>query len=409
VIGNPPWVDIKGHPSNLVKYYFAKYLSTENRINLYSIFIERSLGILNDRGIFGFIIPNSILYQSSYEKMRRFILKNWNVNSIVRLPDNVFYGVKAETIIITIDKDSKTTECILYDRNDIINDITIDTAKTVKNIKCNEWLNNQFAAFDIFSNNQEQELLKRIESNKVELVELCDFTLGITPYDKYKGHSQKQITERIFHSNKKENKTFKPLLEGADVKRYSVEWGGKEFISYGEWLGAPRQKRFFTNPRILIRQIVSGNPLRIYAGYTEEELYNVQSIFNLVAKENVVIDLKYLLGIINSTLMNFYHSHKFLDLSKNLFQKILIQNCKRFPIKIINQKNKTEKSLHDSIVHLVETMLQLQKEKQQTSLPDKLNQLEARIKYTDNKINQLVFELYGLSEDERGIVEGEII
>jgi len=39
--------------------------------------------------------------------------------------------------------------------------------------------------------------------------------------------------------------------------------------------------------------------------------------------------------------------------------------------------------------------------------PDKLNQLEARIKYTDDKINQLVFDLYGLSEEERGIVEGK--
>jgi hypothetical protein len=76
------------------------------------------------------------------------------------------------------------------------------------------------------------------------------------------------------------------------------------------------------------------------------------------------------------------------------------------PIKVIDFKNKSEKSLHDSIVHLVETMLQLQKVKQQTSLPDKLNQLEARIKYTDDKINQLVFELYGLGEEKRRIVEG---
>jgi len=57
------------------------------------------------------------------------------------------------------------------------------------------------------------------------------------------------------------------------------------------------------------------------------------------------------------------------------------------------------------IVHLVETMLQLQKEKQQTNLSDKLNQLEARIKYTDEKINNLVFELYGLSEEEVRIVK----
>ena len=51
-------------------------------------------------------------------------------------------------------------------------------------------------------------------------------------------------------------------------------------------------------------------------------------------------------------------------------------------------------------------MLQLQKEKQQTNLPDKLDQLNTRIKYTDDKINKLVYGLYGLSEDEIKIVEG---
>ncbi len=55
----------------------------------------------------------------------------------------------------------------------------------------------------------------------------------------------------------------------------------------------------------------------------------------------------------------------------------------------------------------VETMLQLQKEKQQTNLPDKLEQLKARIKYTDDKINKLVYGLYGLSEEEIGIAQGK--
>ena len=47
---------------------------------------------------------------------------------------------------------------------------------------------------------------------------------------------------------------------------------------------------------------------------------------------------QYLLAILNSTLMNFYHRYKFLDLEKNLFQKILIANCKMFPIKEIDYK-----------------------------------------------------------------------
>ena len=77
VIGNPPWVDIKGHPQELVKYYFDKFSTAENRINLYSIFVEQGLKFLGKHGIFGFIIPNSILYQSSYEKIRKLILKEF--------------------------------------------------------------------------------------------------------------------------------------------------------------------------------------------------------------------------------------------------------------------------------------------------------------------------------------------
>jgi len=406
VIGNPPWVDLKGHPAELVKYYFKKFQSTENRINLYSIFVEKSLELLSNKGIFGFIIPNSILYQSSYEKMRKIILKDWNIDSIVRLPDNVFYGVKAETIIITINKITEETQCLLYDRNDTINLIDIETARETKNIQSKNWINNEFSVFDIFSNEREKELLKKIEADKTELSELCDFTLGITPYDKYKGHTPKQITGRVFHSSIPNDNTFKPLLEGADVKRYFVEWGKKEYISYGDWLGAPRQQKFFTSPRILVRQIVSGNPLRIYAGYTVEELYNVQSIFNIIAKDNVNIDLKYLLAIINSNLMNFYHSHKYLDLSKNLFQKILIQNCKKFPIKVIDSKNKIEIQQQEQIIKYVDQLLQLNKELQTTTLPEQKEQIQARIGYYEDKINEVVYELYGLGEEEVGIIEG---
>jgi len=42
---------------------------------------------------------------------------------------------------------------------------------------------------------------------------------------------------------------------------------------------------------------------------------------------------------------------------------------------------------------------------QQTHLPDKLEQLKARIRYTDDKINKLVYSLYGLSEEEIKIIE----
>jgi len=403
VIGNPPWVDIKGHPQELVKYYFQKFNTTSNRINLYSIFIEKGLSILSNKGIFGFIIPNSILYQSSYEKIRQQILSNYTIDKIVRLPDNVFQNVKAETIILNISKNKNQTDCLLYDRKESIFEISNENCKEYKQLDTKEWLNNEFVAFDIFSKNREIELLGRIEKGKTELINLCDITLGITPYDKYKGHTPQQIKNKIFHSNIKKDDTFKPLLDGADVKRYSVIWNKQKYLSYGSWLGAPREKRFFITPRILVRQIVSGNPLRIYAGYTELELYNTQSVFNIISKDEGRLNTKYLLAILNSNLMNFYHSHKYLDLSKNLFQKILIQNCKKFPIKTID--NQYDFQIQSEIILLVELLIQLNKELQTAKIPSKTEQMQTRIDHTETRINRLVYELYGLTEEEIALVE----
>ena len=60
-----------------------------------------------------------------------------------------------------------------------------------------------------------------------------------------------------------------------------------------------------------------------------------------------------------------------------------------------------------TIIPLIETMLQLQQQKQTTTLPDQLQQLEQRFAYTDDKINEKVYALYGLNEEEISIVEGE--
>lgn len=405
VIGNPPWVDIKGHPSELIKYYFDKFRTTENRINLYSIFLEQGLRILSKDGILGFIVPNSVLYQSSYQKLRNLILNNYSISKIVRLPDNTFQNVKAETIILSISKSAEKTECILYNRNDTISDISNLNWKERKLINSRDWLKNEFSVFDVFSNNEEIQLLKKIEGNKPELVSLCDFTLGLTPYDKYKGHTQKQIKDRVFHSTTQKDSSFKPLLEGADVKRYSVIWGQKEYISYGNWLGAPREPRFFESPRILIRQIVSGNPLRIYAGYADSELYNTQSVFNLISKDENKLNTFYLLALLNSNLINFYHNHKYLDLSKNLFQKILIQNCKKFPIKNIDSENIQEVQKQSEIIKLVGQLIQLISEKTMVKLQSKIELIESKIDYCESKTNQLVYQLYDLNEAEISIIE----
>lgn len=73
---------------------------------------------------FGFIIPNSILYQSSYRELESGFLKI-SIESIIRLPDNTFHDVKAETLILTIGKSSSDIKIVIYDRQQKIDKISL--------------------------------------------------------------------------------------------------------------------------------------------------------------------------------------------------------------------------------------------------------------------------------------------
>ncbi len=407
VIGNPPYVDIKQLEPDIVRYLFEKYPSVENRMNLYSTFVEKSLSLLKDGGYFGFIIPNSILYNESYEKIRTLLLNSTKLKKIVRLPDNIFADAKVETIILIYQKNQTKNrkmlrhECkvLIYAQDDKIDAIN-ENKCLVKLFDQNEWNIGQ-RIINITSSAESTELINKIESDSKQLIELCDFSLGLTPYDKYRGHTVKQIEDRVFHSSSKKDNTFKPLLSGENITRYCILWSNGEYISYGKWLGAAREERFFKNPRIIIRQIISGIPPRIYAGYTDEELYNTQIAFSILKKDNEKISLKYILAVINSKLMCFYHKEKYLDKSKILFQKILIANAKRFPIKIVNENERK------NIDEIVDRMIALKH--QSVKLGDQQTnarrELEEEIKKTDAQIDERVYKIYGITEEERKTIE----
>jgi type I restriction-modification system DNA methylase subunit len=405
IIGNPPYVDIKQLDPRIVAHLFKKYDTVENRMNLYSTFVEKALALLKSGGLFGFIIPNSLLYNESYTKIRKLLLSETTIEKIVRLPDDVFEGAKIETIILiyrkekSSDKKQHCTVCT-YPREAVIRQIGKENCPNVTYYNQNTWEKENFV-INITSNQTVEGIKEKIEKDCSPLISLCDFSLGLTPYDKYKGHTEPQITGRVFHAATKKNTTFKPLLSGENIVRYSIKWDGKEYISYGEWLGAPREKRFFTQPRIIVRQIISGRPPRIYAGYTEDELYNTQIGFNLLAKNEEQVHIKYILAILNSKLMAYYHKEKFLDPTKTLFQKILIVNAKKFPIKVISP------SEQDKLIRHVEKMLALKK--RLIEIGDKQTDttagLEEQIQQTDAEIDNSVYEIYGITDGENKIIE----
>jgi hypothetical protein len=196
---------------------------------------------------------------------------------------------------------------------------------------------------------------------------------------------------------------MKYALAGNDVGRYWARWNGEEWISYGPWLGAPREQRFFSEKRILVKQIIDWTSKRIWATMTDKELYNTQNAFNLLARSGW--SLEYLLGILNSKLITFYHRKKYLDEFKMRFQKILIKDCRRLPIHAVDRTNPKERRHYDELIKLVVSMLRLNEEIHNAKTePDRVS-LRWQVESTDREADRLVYELYGLTEDEVAVVE----
>ena len=383
VIGNPPYIDIKGLPKVEVTLFFKIFKTTENRINLYSIFIEKGISLINQHGILVYINPNSVLINESYKKIRKLLVDG--VEKIIKLPDSVFEAATVETIILIAKKHS-TNETVLglsfanNDKIDFTNLTFISFSRT-------EWKNDEDSRFNIFGNDKGTALLKKIYNQSIPLEKFVFTSLGITPYDKYKGHSEQLIDNREFHSLSKLTNEYVPLIAGKNIHPFCISDEVEEYLKYGDWLGAPRDKKFFEQPKIIVRQIVSGKELKIVAGYSERPHYFTQIGFSLISRDENTDRLKYILGLLNSSLLNFYHRNKFLDKEKVVFQKILIANCKQFPIKEMKNEN-----LFVSIVDQIITAKSIN--------------LKADTSVLEKQLDEMVYKLYELTDDEIAIIEG---
>lgn len=446
IIGNPPYGVTFNDEE---KKYLTELDNNVPDFEIYIYFVSRAINLLKDGGIVSFIFPNTFLSILYGQKYREWILENFEILSVVDLSnDNTFEDASVRTCIFTIKKIKKTNEVnfIRIDNNTkefkISNKIDYDTLrKSLAN-----WL--KLLDFDP----KVQSILEKISSKSHKLNDLCEISQGLIPYDKYRGHSEETIKNRIWHADYKKDDTYKKELQGGDVKSYFVHWNGKNWISYGDWLAAPRKPEFFKNERLLIREIVND---RLLCAYTNEEFYNNPSIINIINTKNDC-NLKYILAIINSKLMTWYHINTSPKAKKGLFPKILINDVRNLPI--ITATNASQQSLAEKAEKMIELNKKLYEESQKSlelieleykpkkisqklenfytlglnpfldelqkqgvklSLSQKedligwykskselLNGIKTQIETLDKEIDKEVYKLYGLTEDEIKIIEG---
>ena len=453
VIGNPPYVFARDNFKQEEKDYFVReYVSAKYQINTYLLFIEKTVHLLKEKGVYGLIIPNSWLMMYSGEGLRKFLLQTNKLHQIINLAGYSFESANVETVILLAEKETIKNENSIQILLNNGNEFYFSHSK-----QQTEFANNDGFEFKVFLDDESDDLNLKITNNSIELDYLVDIKAGLQAYEKDKGEP-KQTAEDVKnrpydYDYKFDDNTFK-YLDGKDVGRYYTNWSGL-YLRYGKHLAAPRTFNLFDGKKIIVREITGNFPKCLITTYSEEVyLYNRSNIA-IVEKVNTEISLKYITAILNSKLLSYYFVKNTAKSVRKLFPKIILNDLRKFPIKNIplvtqqpfiekadfmlslNKELQTEsqkfqrtiqrkfdledlpKKLQDWYnLSYSEFIKELAKKKIKLSLSDeaewedyftqeskKALDLKAQIDATDKTIDAMVYELYGLSKEEIEIVE----
>lgn len=402
VIGNPPYGALfSKEESNYLK---SRYQTAVWRVESYLTFIEKGIKLLKNNGMLGFIIPDTLLNLGFTQPTREILLRNSKLDQLIGLPSNVFSGATVDTIILLAEKSGYTEKyhpsnvlVKTFGKKQEINSI-ID-AQNEFFISTKDWFEQN--AFNLKTDNSEKKLIDKIEKGKLIINDFAQILYGIKAYQTGKGkppQTEQIRNEKPFTSKNQINEQWLPFFDGKRIGRYEILWKEDNYILYGDWLAEPRKPYVFEGEKILIRKITGKN---LIATYIPETSYCNTLLFVLKLKPNAEISYKCLLAILNSNLIGWYFRKKFQISDDDTFPQIMIRDILQFPIPHVNPQ------LRKELDQLVDHILQLNREKQSTKLSSKLEHMINKIDYCENRINQLVYQLFELTEEEIEIVEGK--
>ena len=388
MIGNPPYVQV--NEQNYKEYKTAKCG------DLYVYFFEKGLSLLKYQGLFSYITPNLFIKGMQYESLRNFLLSNSTIIEIIDKGDGVFEDVQMPTAITTLKKEEK------------------------ENQNWNDFLPNS-------------ELLDKICRNTVTIENISRIMRGL----------------EIGKDKIIKNKSDIQILSGEDIYRYGVF--NYSYINSNTYETFKKDNYYFSGNRIITRETGS----RLTSIFLKDNITQQnRSLYSLkVIDENKHSPL-YILAVLNSQLIQFFYQIKYAA-NTNIFPKIRIGQLKEIPIKNVSlsdqqpfidladkmltlnsdlqaKRQRFLKRLSDNFTNIKITgtlerfdeldfkqfLVELAKQKitlslkQQDEWEEYFNEYQTKcrnfvnqITVTDKEIDRMVYELYGLTEEEVGIIE----
>jgi type I restriction-modification system DNA methylase subunit len=444
VIGNPPYVRQESLGEAFKKYAATRYETYTGTADLYQYFIERSIKLLRSDGIYGVIVANKWM-RANYGKPLRAWLKAQRLEEIIDFGD------------LPVFPEATTYPCIIVARP--TNSETAEDNFAVTQVKTLDFLTlESYAAQHRYSARRASLNAagwSLSQSNKEALFQKVSAT-GI--------HLDKFVEDRIFIGVKTGfNKAFiiddnlrrilveedpksadiiKPYLVGRNIKRYG-NLGTQQHLIFtrrgidiekypaisahlsefktelvpkprdyvgDDWAGRKAGAyKWFEIQDPVAYYIEFEKPKIVYAEIADRGQFSLDENRNFCDMTAFIIGSgsKYLLGLLNSRLMTYILSITSSQI-RGGFLRWKRQYVEQLPIRTINFDDPADKARHDRMVALVETMLRLKREHAAESqvFSDKRHEIKEEIDRTDAQIDALVYELYGLTDEEIALVEG---
>jgi len=390
IIGNPPYVKVAD--KNIFDYFNKKFVHQDYQQDLYLLFLEQYKNLLVIGGKLGVIIPNTWLQSIKFRNIRKYLLNDFYWDRILHIKEHIFKAV--------VD-----THVLVFERNNYIKnyDVVIDVFEkkeiTPLHIIDQNKLPDNGDIINILANEKEKKIFEKIKSKSTFIKEECFSNVGVKPFQVGKGKPKQ--TREIVNTKpfvvedapKPKGKNWLPLMRGSLMNRYTNFWNNNSWIEYGEWLAEPRSPEVFeAEEKIIVRQ--TGD--RIIATLIGANIICRNNLHVIISNE---INHKFILGILNSKLTDFYYFQINPERGEVLAE-VKKQHVEQLPIpKNVSDKQQTE------IIKFVEQLLKLNADKQNTTLPNQLEMINNRIEHTESKINQIIYELYNLTKEEIKLIE----
>lgn len=379
VIGNPPYG--VSFTSEEKKLYNTLFEHQNYQLDSYLLFLEKGVQLARQDAKITYIIPNPWLTNLKLTKIRKFVTTEITILGITHYMRKVFDAV-VDTEVVMLKKTKP-------DDNVVRVNIHEDEHQVIRNpISQRKWQTLNGEPINIFLDKKTKKIIQLMNDNSILLRDIFDAYAGMKPYEKGKGspkQTREMVRDRVYDASYKKNKYYRQLLRGKDIIKYKIIWAGDRWIKYGDCLAAPRYAaNFDAEEKIVIRQ--TGDSL-IAALDTDQ--FICMNNMHVIHAKNDSFDLRFLLGLINSTLLDLYFQSLNPERGEALAE-VKKENIEKLPI------NKSSKPKKKQIIKFVNKILTI------TKSEDYLNnsQKKAKIQQLEVEIDARVAHLYGLSEEE---------